>query len=331
MSDAQPSRDPALDEAAAWFARLNQQTVSHPDLADFRTWRARPENAQAYAQVETLWGQAKALADDPDIRSATSRIRKSKSPWRWLGRAWTWVVRRPVLGLGVAVAAGAVATFGLQATMGTRYETAVGEQRVLRLADGSRLHLDTDSEVRVRLSRDARDIELMRGQAMFEVAHDAQRPFVVVSDGTTVRALGTRFDVRRLSSGAKVTLIEGRVEVRNGTADAPRVWALRPGEQVTTGATAGKPRQVDVAAATSWTRGQLVFRDVPLSTAIAEFNRYSAQPIELRSATLGAERVSGVFDSNDTDAFLAAVTNMHPLQRENVVGGGVILRPATGP
>lgn len=331
MSDVQPSRDPALDEAAAWFARLNQPTVSHPDLADFRAWRARPENARAYAQVERLWGQAKALADDPDIRSATSGIGRRPSPWRWLGRAWTWAVRRPALGLGLAVAAGAVATFGLQATMGTRYETAVGEQRVLRLADGSRLHLDTNSEVRVRLSRATRDIELVRGQAMFEVAHDVQRPFVVASDGTTVRALGTRFDVRRLASGAKVTLIEGRVEVRNGTADAPRVWALQPGEQVTTGKTAVRPRQVDVAAATSWTRGQLVFRDVPLSAAIAEFNRYSAQPIELRSETLSAERVSGVFDSNDTDAFLAAVTNMHSLQRENLAGGGVILRPATGP
>ncbi|MBP7703737.1 MAG: FecR family protein [Caulobacter sp.] len=329
MSDAQSNHHPTLDEAAAWFARLNQPTVTHADLADFRAWRATAANANAYSQVEALWGQAMALANDPDIRGATARIGRRSSPWLWFSRAWALLFRRPVLGLGLAVAVGMVATVGVQATMGTRYETAVGEQRVLRLADGSRLHLDTDSEVRVRLSRRARDIELVRGQAMFEVAHDASRPFTVAADGTTVRALGTQFDVRRLASGAKVTLIEGRVEVRNGTAGAPRVWALRPGEQVTTGKVAVLPRQVDVSAATSWTKGQLVFRDVPLSVAIAEFNRYSAQPIELKSETLGAERVSGVFDSNDTDAFLAAVTNMHPLRQDERAGGGVILRPAT--
>lgn len=326
MSDAQPDRDPTLDEAAAWFARLNQPTVTHAALAEFRDWRAAQGNALAYRRIEALWGQARGLSYDPDIQAELSRIGQRPAAWSWLKRIWTAATRRPILELGLAVAIGAIATIGLQSITGPRYETTVGEQRVLRLADGSRLHLDTDSKVRVRMSRGARDIELLRGQAMFDVAHDAGRPFTVTADGASVRALGTRFDVRRLASGAKVTLIEGRVEVRDSAGGAPQIWELHPGEQITTGTRTAPPRKVDVAAATSWTKGQLVFRDVPLSAAIAELNRYSTQTIELQSNTLGDERVSGVFDSNDTEAFLAAVTNMYSLRRENTAGGDVILR-----
>lgn len=330
MSDRQPSLDPALSEAAAWFARLNQRTVTHASLAAFRAWRASPENARAYAEVEALWGETGALGADADIRRAVAGITRRPSLMERLRRAWSTLLGRPVAGLGAALAIAVIALLGSQAMVGKSYETAVGEQRFLRLADGSHLRLDTNSKIRVDFSRGARRIDLVRGQALFEVAHDATRPFIVSADGVSVRALGTRFGVRRLGSGASVTLLEGRVEVRSRREGEARVWALRPGEQVITGPRAARPRTVDVATATSWTRGQLVFRDVPLSAAVDEVNRYSARPIELRSPALAQTRVSGVFDSDDTEAFLAAVTALHPLRRETAPDGAVILRDASG-
>lgn len=325
MSDRQPITDPSEEEAAAWFARLNSRTVSRQSLADFRTWRQDAENARAYARIETMWGQAGGLEHDPDIAAAI-RLASRRRSWRQtLAAVWAGLRRRPALGLGLALAAGVVLTVGFQVSAGQAYETGVGEQRLVRLADGTRIRLDTDSKVRVRLTGRARLVRLVRGQALFEVAHDPARAFVVSADGTDVRALGTRFEVRRLSGGAEVTLIEGRVEVRGG-GGATKVWSLKAGQQVTTGVAARPPRMVDVATTTSWTTGRLVFRDLPLSAAIAEVNRYSPRKIELDSERLGETSVNGVFDSGDTEAFLAAVTALHDLERSSGPGGAIILR-----
>lgn len=325
MSDAQPSPDPTLEEAAAWFARLNTRTVNHADLTTFRAWRATPANAAAYDQVERLWERAQVLSGDADILAATRQIRRRRSLREWLELIWRSIAGRPMISTASALAAGLLVMIASTLLLGpTTYRTAIGEQRVLRLADGSRLHLDTDSVARVHITNDRRDIVLVKGQAMFDVAHDTGRPFVVQAGDTRVQALGTRFDVRRFGDQVKVTLVEGRVEVRRGAGDQ-QVWSLRAGEQVMTSPTA-KARQVDVTAATSWTKGQLVFRDVPLSAAIAEVNRYSQTPVTLDSPKFADERVSGVFDSDDTEAFVAAVTALHPLERTTAASGDIVLR-----
>src|SRR5690606_31466403 len=154
------------------------------------------------------------------------------------------------------------------------YVTAVGEQREITLLDGSHVRLDTDTRMRVRFNEGTRRILLDRGQALFEVAHRAQQPFVVQAGDTEVTALGTRFDVRRSADvrGARVTLVEGSVAVTGGDGVNRRDWRLQPGEQLNTAARSAKPRSVDVTVATSWAKGRLVFQNTPLQDAVAEVN-----------------------------------------------------------
>ncbi|MFB2350973.1 FecR family protein, partial [Priestia megaterium] len=122
-------------------------------------------------------------------------------------------------------------------------------------ADGSRLRLDADSRARVRLSAERRDVELLEGRAFFDVAHDAARPFVVKAGATSVRALGTRFEVGRTGPAVEVTLVEGKVQVEDAGAKAAVI--LAPGDQAVVERPAAAPRlaKVDAAAETSWTTG----------------------------------------------------------------------------
>src|SRR5690606_33189612 len=132
------------------------------------------------------------------------------------------------------------------------YATGVGEQRTLRLADGSQVVLDTNSRVEVRLRSDRRSVILISGQAFFDVEGDPARPFIVAAGDTPVTAVGTRFDVRKLGQGAKVTLIEGRVDVGTSGMSKP-AWSLTPGQQVVTARRSPQVQSVDAARETSWT------------------------------------------------------------------------------
>ena len=192
MSDAAAER--AREAAAAWLARLSQLSVTTETLRAFRDWRRDPVNAAAYDQVGGVWEAAGGLAGDPGIQAATAAALRRRPARR---SAIGWVLKRPFV-LGLATASLAVIVIGgWMLDQRPTYRTALGEQRLVTLADGSRLRLNTDSAVRVRLGSGLRRVELLRGEAFFEVAHDAARPFIVSADGARVRAVGTKFDVRR--------------------------------------------------------------------------------------------------------------------------------------
>lgn len=339
MSLSSPLADRAKEEAAAWFARLNTRSISAAALEEFRIWRQTPGNREAYAAIEAIWRKGGALRGDHDIDEAVStafaRTRKS-SPWKRILAALT---RRPLTSFSAAAVAAVAVLAGAQLVEARSvYSTGVGEQRLVRLEDGSRVRLDTQTRLKVRFNGGVRRVELDRGQAFFEVAHDASRPFVVDAGPTDVRAIGTRFDVRRDDGRVRVTLVEGAVEVRaaepSNDAGPDRSWTLKPGEQLTTGSQPAVKRAVDVAAATSWTTGRITFHAVPLTAAIAEVNRYSKQKVELDAADVGAIPVTGVFDSGDTDAFVAAVSDLHGLRVVRQADGAIHLtaqpEPAPG-
>jgi transmembrane sensor len=209
------------------------------------------------------------------------------------------------------------------------YSTKTGEQRLVRLADGSSVRLDTDSRIDVAFSPGARNVTLEHGQAFFDVAHDMTRPFLVAAGPVTVRAVGTRFDVRAYQAQATVTLIEGVVEVRRDGA-TPQIWTLRPGQQVAT-STAAAPRAVNVEAATSWTSGRVVFQGIPLGAAVEEINRYSIHKIVLRAPAAAATPVTGSFETGDTDAFVSAVSDLNGLRASREADGEIVLDESTAP
>lgn len=307
---SEPSRKPsrAEEEAAQWFVRLSRLSVTTAALREFREWRQVPENAAAYAALETTWDRSAELAGDADVRAAADRVLARRPQRRSPGRR-----TKAVVALGAVVACLLVlAAAVLLARAPATYRTGVGEQRLVALEDGSRVRLNTDTALTVRFDGEARRLTLERGQAHFEVAHDPARPFIVQAGEAEVRALGTRFDVWRDSGQVRVTLLEGRVSVAHH-GEAPAV--LRPAQEaVVTPRGLTRLASVDPVEAASWTTGRLVFRNAPLASAVAEVNRYSEQPIRLDAGVPAGEPVSGVFDAGDTQAFVDAVSHLFGLE-----------------
>lgn len=322
MSKPLSPRTRAQEEAAEWLARLGAYPVSTQTVRDFRDWRDDPANDAAYEEAEAFWEASGQLASDPEIlRMTEAALRRRRRPW---GDALKLPAVRITLALASLLLIGLAALLASQ--MFPAYATGPGELRMVRLDDGSRVHLNVDSVVRVRFTGAERRLTLTRGEAFFDVAHDAARPFVVHADGARVRALGTRFDVRRQDGAVQVTLVEGRVRVDQD--GRPEAWTLTPNQTLrVTRTSATRPTAADAARSTSWTTGRLAFRDTPLAEAAAEVNRYGRDRIVLQGAGLPERRVSGYFDVGDTEAFVKGVALLFDLEASPPRDGVIVLRP----
>ncbi len=312
MATLRPEDERAEREAADWFAKLNTLSISTTELEQFQAWRRNPSNDVAYERIEALWDIGDRLRGDPDIERSVAEAFNRRSRLPRILAAWSTAPKVRNGGIAMAAAAALAITFVIDQS--GRYHTKVGEQQMVTLEDGTRLRLDTDSRVKVLFNRTERDVQLLRGQVFFDVAHDANRPFVVKASGTQVRALGTQFDVRLTGEAVKVTLVEGSVEITQP--ETTKAWRLEPGQSLNTAQTSAQPSQVDVAAATSWTSGRLIFRETPLAQAVAEVNRYSRNKVVVESPRLQAVSVNGVFEVGDTAAFVSAVSDLFELRAE---------------
>lgn len=317
---AEPDNATADTEAADWFARLGTRSVSAETLQAFQSWRMRPENAAAYRRLEELWRDADALRQDPQIRAAVEAAGRTRSR------------PRPQV-IAAASLAGALACVIVAVLLwrpgGATYATEVGEQRLVRLEDGSQIRLDTASRVLVSLGRERRRVELAQGQALFSVAPDASRPFVVEAGPARVTAVGTVFAVRREAGATSVTLVSGTVDVASVAAPAVPERRLAAGQQALVSRRRQEVRAVDPALQTSWTEGRLIFRETPLAAAVDEVNRYLTSPVVLDAGGLSSVPVSGVFETGDRDAFVAATGELFGLQAVAAPDGSVTLtRPA---
>jgi transmembrane sensor len=205
------------------------------------------------------------------------------------------------------------------------YLTGHGQQLTQSLADGSLLRLDTDSAVTVRYERGQRRVDIRRGQAAFTVAHDPARPFRVTAGSAQVVAVGTQFDVYLQGEVTLVTVIEGRVSVApSGGGASTDVGGGQPaagssvpvevsaGEQVRVerGALLAPPSQVDTRRAMAWEHRQLAYEHEALSVVAADFSRYSPTPVVIESPELRALAVSGVFNVDDTESFIAFLRSL---------------------
>ncbi len=322
MSGPRARVERAETEAAEWHARLGATRVSPETIEAFFAWRKDPANADAYRRVETVWTDTAGLERDPEIAQALDAA---------LGRKPV-AGRRRNLGAGglwglAGVGAAAVLAFGGWVWMEGRsvFSTGVGEQRLVQLADGSSVRLDTGSRLRVRFDGDRRLIDLEQGQALFTVAHDTSRPFVVVAGEARVTAVGTVFDVRREAGEVRVTLVSGAVDVAGEQGRGER--RMSAGHQARVRDAEVRTTAVDVAAETSWAEGRVVFRDTPLKAAVAEVNRYLTDKIELDAPALEDEAVNGVFETGDREAFVSAAAAGLGLRASAGPDGAVRLSP----
>lgn len=308
-----------LAEAERWFARLMTGDSSYEERAAFERWRAAPEHAVAYAQTERLWRDVGGLTGDPELErlaaealvaTAPRKGRRQRDAWRM-----PWRLVAPIAACAVAAIAIAF-MFRTPAPAPVVYATDPGQRDTITLADGSRVLLNVDTRIAVSLGDDARELTLGRGEALFEVAHDAQRPFRVSSGGGAVTALGTRFQVGQRDRRVTVTLLQGSVAVeREDTGERLR---LAPGEQASFDVAAGRmsTRTVDPEVVSSWTRGRLLFRATPLSEVVEEVNRYAQIPLRLADPSLGATPVSGTFPIGDSRSVALGLQALLPIRAD---------------
>ena len=195
------------------------------------------------------------------------------------------------------------------------FATATGEQREVRLADGSVIVLNTSTRLDVTLTSQERLVRLGAGQAYFEVAHRAA-PFVVEAGGHRTTALGTAFEVYVQPEGLVVTLVEGSVSVSAPGQQAPR--RLEPGQRLQISGDVSSIREVDTDFATVWKTGMVEFRDATLSEAAAELNRYSQTRILLMDPQLADERLSGAFPVGEQDLFAESLALYLPVNAVRV-------------
>jgi transmembrane sensor len=203
------------------------------------------------------------------------------------------------------------------------YTTEAGEERTVTLSDGSRIELNGRTRLRVAVSARERAVRLLEGQALFQVAKDKSRPFIVDSGTARIRAVGTAFDVHKEATETTVTVLEGTVAVLPSgrspvsAADSPPSGNLMvtAGEQaVVTSQGSLKHHLANVAAATAWTRGQLEFDETPLTQVAEEFNRSSPRPLILGGSTVGGVRISGVYSSVDPGSLIIFLRSQPDLE-----------------
>jgi transmembrane sensor len=209
------------------------------------------------------------------------------------------------------------------------FETRHGELLSRRLPDDSVLHLNTDSAVTIRYDRQDRVVVLTSGEADFEVAHEANRKFRVFAGSAEVVAIGTKFDVRLGQDSTVVTVVEGRVAVgpspmlgarsTNSNSDHTPQFAQVGADQqisVAAGQWPATPIYVDAQRTTAWLHRDIMFDNEPLERVASEFNRYAPKPIEITTPALRKLQISGVFATDDTEAFIAFLRSLKGVRVE---------------
>jgi transmembrane sensor len=287
-------------EAAAWLARLRSEERTADDEQGFRAWLAESEAHRAAFEVtNSVFEMAGA---------AQRRISHTPPPR---------VTRRHVLRTGVGLAAASMAGIAIYLRSGTTYATEIGEQRDVSLEDGTRVRLDTDSEIRVSMNEERRRVQLRRGRAHFAVAADSTRPFQVLARDQVVTALGGEFDVSREGVLVSVLPQAGPVQVANENAAGGIATArtINPGQLVVfADDQLVREEQPEMQRALAWHYGRLALFEEPLAEAVAQMNRYTRRPIIIVDPGIAQLRISGNYSVGDAQAFATSISVLLPVE-----------------
>jgi len=344
-------RQPEEQAADAFVKKLKGEPGAKPGFEEFLRNQA---TASAGRRVERVWNGTAEHANRPEflaLREQALAYARRANQRRWS----SWNSIRTFRGsaaacLGLAVVAGIVWQLSPYGFRRGIYETGIGEQRVIELADHSRIALDSNTKIRATLTADARTIEMTRGQAQFSVTHDPMRPFKVMAGAHTVVAVGTVFTVEYADQTVHVAMMEGRVAIvtpdvsgvtpiRNAvdsvmphtsdvqTESPPTTIELVAGEEMrfSHDGRATVTHEADLEAATAWRQGKVIFHSEPLRDAVNRLNRYSAEQLHIEGERLATLRISGVFEAGDSRSFADAVQAYLPVTAD-YSRGGITLR-----
>jgi transmembrane sensor len=338
-------------EAAGWFV-ANRAGLAARERNTFAAWlKASPLHVQEYLAIsviardlpEACRGSEASL----DALLDRARIADDAPPEpRWPPVLWR---RSALASHGWPTAALAMALAGILIVGGLalrilnpfahaptpevptvfRFATGHGEQQAHQLEDHSVLHLNTDSAVTVRYSRTERLVTLTSGEVLFEVAHEPKRSFRVQAGFADLVDIGTKFNVRLQQHATVVTVLEGRVAAGPTSMSAgrkpgsnqglpPGFVALGAGQQVSIAQdrSPAAPIAVDAQRTAAWLHRQIQFEQEALERVAAEFNRYTPKPIEIVTPALQHMEISGVFATDDTEAFIAFLRSLEGVRVE---------------
>lgn len=287
----------AEQAAIRWLVRLSSPDLTERDQETFFAWlNASSLHQAAYIKAENLWQRGEIL----------QQLNKAK-PHHRAHAGWSW-------GIATACIALIAVLFFLRAPEPEyiNAQTLVGEQRELQLSDGSRLILNTDSEVLVELRAKHRFAYLLRGEIFFDVSPDPKRPFDVHTNDGTIRVLGTRFSVRATGTDSVVTVLEGKVGLSQDpladTSFEPTITLVANQQLTLRNALPGvSASPVDAEAALSWRQRQLIYRGESLQQVVDDLNRYSSTRILVSEHTLGDLQVSAVVQLKDAETTVRAL------------------------
>ncbi len=339
-------------QASDWVEILKRGREE--DRASFAQWLMEsPRHVRDYLLMETLDAELAALESVPEhgleeslpasedvIALRERRAGAIAAGGRPRLRRWAYRSRRIALAAGLMLAIGA-GWFVTRPFWGwTDLRTALGEQRSVELPDGSLVHLNTLSHVKVRLGSSARDVRLLAGEAVFKVHHDPARPFKVLTDHATIEAIGTQFDVSRRHDNTVVAVLEGRVRVQadrssgsGRAADAQQTSAgstdLASGEGIRVGRNGTMDRRglPSVGDSVAWRQRRLIFHEETLGHIAAEFNRYNRVPqLRVGDEALRQRQYSGAFDADDPHALVEVLSQYADLAFDSTAEE-ILIRP----
>lgn len=332
-----PAIDATAMQAAEWIVRLTADDPAERERAreGFETWKqADPRRAAAAAGMERLLGQLQTVRESSGghARPAHAALTASAAEARpRQSRRRRQAGATLALALALGLFGGMLLRACPPAYLLADMRTATGDTRAQVLPDGSRISLDTGSAVNLHYDAGHRDIELVRGAIRVEVAPDAARPFVVRTPQGSIRALGTRFIVRRGAEATELTMLESRTTVQAGAGAEARV--VGPGQRVRiTEAGIGPAEPVDVRSIdNAWTRRQLVADDRPLPEVLDELDRYHPGGIVYDRARTQGIRVSAVLPLDDTTRALQLLVDSFPQLRVRTLTSYLVLVDTTDP
>ena len=321
--------DPLHLAAADWFVRLQSTEVSLEETLAWQAWiHENPANAEAFARIEEISHalcDVPAPAEVPAALLALDRYDASVPIGNWKPRRaprWPWAT----LSVAASFALFALAfAFWKTPAETNAFETEIGENRSVTLADGSTIALGGDTRIEVALSKSVRAIELIRGEALFKVAKDSARPFKVRAGDATIIAVGTEFNVERDSDRAVVSVTEGRVVVKPDVGLLPvillqefkpklRSVRVSAGQQTTAGSAGVEEPTKMEDPATGWQIGHLAFRLQPLRYVLEDVNRYAHKPIVLDTESMGALVITGTVERENIGGWVKSLERAFDLQ-----------------
>jgi len=298
------------DTATEWLVYLQSDNLTEQDEQAFYQWlQADPAHQRAYIEAERFWHSLSVLEAQPaatpipEVRPTARRDARSFIP----------------TAIAACVAFVLISVIALTQLLvpGDQYTTAIGEQRRIVLADGTRLTLNTDTKIRAHLDQQRRLIHLERGEAFFDVAKETSRPFIVRTPTALIRVLGTRFSVLNTKdSSSLVTVVEGRVGLAADrdiaqAADATfaPVATLVANQQahITAQQQTVIPADVDAGALTAWRDGTLIYNSEPIARVLEDISRYFDGEIRLGEPALANTEVVAIFQLQDKENTLKAL------------------------